>query len=212
MRPNDKKHYIECIKRRFSQSSHINCEICSECGGNCCKRGGCGLMTCDVPELSVRGIRKMLDTGKYSITFFAANMDGEIIPVPIMNAREIGSERVDYSIIRKPCAQQNEEGCSFSDDERPTLGLLYIPKTNRDCKLLVSEMELLGDWYPHKEIMEEVILEETGKSSKELFYKGCIEAAMEIRSKLDVKKELTESEMCALEVLYATGVILIITE
>ena len=213
MTPEEKQLYIKFMKRRFSQSSHVNCSVCRKCGGTCCKRSGCGLMTCDVPVMSVSGIRRMLDTGKYSITFFCADFgDGIIIPIPIMNAREIDSQRVNNSIIRKPCALHKENGCMLSDTERPTMGLLYIPKSDGHCKMLVDQMETLQDWYPHAHMMEEVVRQETGKSSQELFYSGCIEAAMEIRQKLDLGKELTESELDALQVLNLTGIIAILGE
>lgn len=209
MRPNEKKAYIESVKRRFSLNSHVNHDICRGCG-KCCKRGGCGLMTCDVPELSVSGIKRMLDTGKYSIMFFCAYLDGEIIPVPIMKSREINSGRVNNSIISKPCALHTANGCPFSDDDRPTLGLLYVPKEDRHCKILVDSMQLLEDWYPHREMMEQVVLNETGENSYVLFYRGVIDAAMEIRQKLDMNKELTESEIGALQILEVTGAIAIL--
>lgn len=212
MRPHDKKAFIEFMKRRFSQNSHINCSVCSACGGACCKRGGCGLMTCDVPDMSVRGIERLLHTGKFSIAFACAFSDGIPIPIPIMTAREIGCGKINESIIRKPCALQGEKGCLLSEEERPTQGLLFIPKANGDCKNLVGAMEVFADWAPYKEILETVIEKETGKTLNELFYKGCIEAAMQIRQKLDTRTELTDSEADVVELLEATGTILIAFE
>lgn len=213
MRPHEKTAYIAFMKRRFSQSSHVNCSICRKCGGTCCKRGGCGLMTCDIPEMSVIGIRRMLDTGKYSIMFFCADLgDGIIKPIPIMNAREVDSGRVNNSIIRKQCALQGENGCMLSDTERPTMGLLYIPKGNGECKMLIDAMEVFKDWYPHAQMMEEVVRQETGKSSQELFYSGCVQAAMEIRQKMDLGADLTSTEIDALQVLDITGIIAILGE
>lgn len=209
MVPNDKKAFIDSILRDFPKSSHLNHSICEKCGGKCCQRGGCGLMTCDVSEMSVDGIRRMLDTGKYSITFFFAGME-EIIPV--MSAREVNAERVNNSIIRRPCSLQQQNGCSFSDEERPTMGLLYVPNSQGNCEMLVDSLELAFDWYPCKELMEQVVLLETGKNTTELFYNGCINAAMQIRQKLDQNLELTETEEQALLVLDLTGIIMLLEE
>lgn len=212
MGPNAKKAYITSKMRDFPRNPYLNHNICEKCGGKCCQRGGCGLMTCDVPEMSVDGVRKMLDTGKYSITFFCAADGNEFIPIPIINAREVDAGRVNNSIIRRPCALQGEKGCEFSDDERPTMGLLYIPIAKGDCRMLVDAMDACLEWYPYKAIMDEVVLEETGKSSEELFYSGCVQAAMEIRQKLDMGVELTEGEMAAIGILELTGVIMILDE
>ena len=212
MRPKDKNAYITSKMRDFPQNPYLNHRICEKCGGKCCKNGGCGLMTCDVPEMSVDGIRRMLDTGKYSITFFCAGVEDEILPIPIINAREVDAGRVNNSIIRRPCALQGEKGCEFSDEQRPTMGLLYIPNANGHCKVLVDAMEAFIDWYPYKAIMDEVVFKETGKSSEELFYSGCVQAAMEIRQKLDMGIELTEAEMNAITILELTGTIMLLDE
>lgn len=212
MRPKDKNAYITSKMRDFPRNPYLNHSICEKCGGKCCKAGGCGLMPCDVPEMSVEGIRKMLDTGKYSITFFCAATECGIIPIPIINAREVDSGKVNNSIIRKPCALQGEKGCELSDDERPTMGLLYIPIAKGDCRMLVSANDTLNEWFPYKAIMDEVVFEETGKSSEELFYSGCVQAAMEIRQKLDMGIEFTEAEMNAITILELTGTIMLLDE
>lgn len=212
MGPKDKNAYITSKMRDFPRNPYLNHNICEKCGGKCCQRGGCGLMPCDVSEMSVAGIRRMLDTGNYSITFFCAGLEGEILPIPIINAREVNAGRVNNSIIRKPCALQGQKGCKLSDDERPTMGLLYIPNAKGHCRILVDAMEAFMEWFPYKTIMDEVVFEETGKSSEELFYSGCVQAAMEIRQKLDMGVELTEGEMAAIEPLKLTGTIMILDE
>lgn len=169
-------------------------------------------MTCDVPEMSVRGISKMLDTGKYSIAFFCTVDDGVVFPVPVMISREISSGKVNNSIIQKPCSLQTEKGCMLSEEERPTLGLLFIPRPGRECASIVDGMELLSDWFPHRGILEAVVKQETGKTSTELFHQGCIEAAMQIRNKLDMRIELEQAEIEALDIIMAIGAITIVFE
>ena len=161
MRPCDKQAYINLKKREHNVTSHTNCSICSECNGKCCKSGGCGLMTCDIPEISVEGITKLLDSGKYSINFLYSDLFGVI---PSMHAREEDASRINNSPIRKTCSLLGNNGCTLSKKERPTLGLMFIPKPNFDCKLIVDDLDILYDWIPLKDLMEKVIFKETGKS------------------------------------------------
>lgn len=207
MKPKDKRLYIESVKRKFSLSSHITHETCRGCG-NCCRRGGCGLLTCDVEDLSVEGIKKMLDTGKYSIAFFCAGTEeGFFDAIPMMSVREVGSGRVNTSIISRPCSLHTANGCPFSDDERPTLGQLLIADVtgNAQCHQLVDSMETLMDWYPYKEILEEVVMDETGRSSISNFIMALEDANRQIRPKVEANEELTSAEEAALQILCGTG-------
>lgn len=209
MRPEDKQSYIDFMKRTNRINSHTDCSICSKCGGRCCKTGGCGLMTCDLPELTVEGITKMLDSGKYSITFLYSDLFGII---PTMHTREEGADRINNSPIRKACSLLGNKGCTLSELERPTLGLLLIPDVNYECHLLVDAFDSIHDWLPLKSLMEEVIFKETGKTSSELFYRGCIDAAMELRTKLHAGIELDEGEISGLQLLDCCNVITVILE
>ena len=98
----------------------------------------------------------------------------------------------------------------LSREERPTLGLLLIPEPNFDCNLIVDGFDSIHDWLPIKDVMEEVILKETGKTSKELFYRGCIDAAMELRTKLYAGIKLNAGEISALQLLDNCNVITVI--
>lgn len=207
MRPEDKMSYINFKKREHGVNSHTNCSICSECGGRCCKTGGCGLMTCDIPDISVEGITKLLDSDKYSITFLYSDLFGII---PTMHTREEKADRINISPIRKACSLLKNNGCTLSREERPTLGLLLIPEPNFDCNLIVDGFDSIHDWLPIKDVMEEVILKETGKTSKELFYRGCIDAAMELRTKLYAGIKLNAGEISALQLLDNCNVITVI--
>jgi hypothetical protein len=163
-------------------------------------------MTCDIPDLSVAGIKSMLDTGKYSISFFYSDPLG---PIPIMVARDIGAGRIATTMIRQQCSLW-DNGCPLSDDERPTLGLLFMPKENHQCEILVNGIECLIDWFSVRSIMEEVIKEETGQSTIELFYKACISDALLIKNKLKDHIKLSEAETMALEIIDNCGVIAIL--
>lgn len=207
MRPEEKNAFIEFMKKRHNVISHTNCSICSDCGGRCCKTGGCGLMTCDIPEPTVEGITKLLDSGHYSITFMYSDLFGII---PTMHTREEGAGRINNSPIRKPCTLLGNSGCVLSQKERPTLGLLLIPEPEFECHLLVDAFDSIHDWIPLKGIMEEIIWKETGKTSKELFYRGCIDAAMELRTKLYAGIELDDGEISGLQLLDYCNVIAVI--
>ena len=197
----DKKEYIAEKMREFPNENHIDRSICGKCKRCCCKIGACQLMTCDISDMSVEGIRKMLDTNKYSVYLTFGFLFGELVVLPVICAKEIDAGRVKASFFRKQCALLGENGCSLSDEERPTLGLLLIPNSNDKCRTAVNNEETFLDWYPHKSIMDEVVFLETGKTTEEIFDDAVDEAAEQLFLKITNKEELTDSEILVCDVL-----------
>lgn len=210
MTPRDKKSFIAEMRRRNFNSQYINHSVCDKCKGRCCKDGGCQLMTCDVPEMTVQGIIQLLNTGKYSIVFAFYKFEvDEAIIMPTIQARELACGKVNKHVLRRPCSLQGANGCTFSDDDRPTGGILFAPgpSPNNNCKFLIDYETLVMDWLPQKQILDEVVLLETGKTTEELFVEGCEEDLEEILDTVAKGKELSSAESYACEILAAMGYI-----
>lgn len=190
MLPTKKEEFISSYYN--GTELYVDKNLCRQCKGRCCKVSGCGLLPCDIPIQTPEGIRAMLDTGKFMISV-AFTTDGLI--TPIMSSREVGADRIDFNLIHRPCALLGPNGCPFSDDERPMLGLLFIPKENKKCYNPVNGTNVFLEWSTMAPIMEEVIFNETGKSSEELFLKSFDEAASYLADKYNRKEAMTDAEL-----------------
>ena len=207
-----KKAFIDRILARSGTTPHINCNLCSSCGGRCCKDGACGLMPVDIPKLTVQGIIEQLRSGKYSITFFCLEIvEGVVEAIPMMTAREVRAGTVNNSLFHRPCSLLTPNGCALSEEDRPTQALLFIPRPNNMCRSLLNSEDVLSAWLPYQRILEEVVLLETQKSSNQLFKEGCLAAVTHFRKRLaEVNGNIdaltfTDSEIRALQVLEKTG-------
>ena len=195
----NKEQYIASKLREFPNVKHIDYSICSRCKNCCCKITACGLLPHDIPELTVDGIKRILDTGKYSITFmYIASINK---PLPIMISREIGGDKINNSLIRTTCSLLGENGCTLSEAERPTQALLLIPRENEKCETLVPGWETMREWQEYEELMKTVIFEETGKSVNELFEEGCRKDVKKLIQKIENDEELTYTEDIAMDLL-----------
>lgn len=194
-----KKEYIAEKMRNEGVTANVNCSICSKCKGKCCKISGCGLMPCDVEDMSVDGIRRMLDTGKYSISFLLKMNPPR--PMLSMISREVGRGRINPSLIRTRCSLLDENGCTLSEEERPTQALLLVPGENLDCHELVTISETISEWSKYQDILAEVIFLETGKDMIELFEESCQNDTDYLIDKFQRQEDFTSTEEIALNAL-----------
>ena len=158
------------------------------------------MMPCDIPDMSVKGISKLLDTGNFSIAFIYVGP----IPVALIGAREIGRGRVNSSLIKHSCSLQGNRGCKLAEEDRPTMGLLYVP-TSSGCKLLLKPEEVVEAWFPYQEVLEEVIMLETGKTSLELFEDSVEEDLRFLQKKAEKNIPFTHAEDMAISLLNEMG-------
>lgn len=194
-----KQKYIAKKLREHEIETNISCSICKKCQGQCCKTSGCGLLPCDVEDMSVEGIKKMLDTGKYSISYIVQLEP--VIPIASLTSREEGRGRIANSLIRSKCSLLKEDGCTLSEEERPTQALLLIPGENMNCTELITPRENIDEWLVHQQILEQVILDETGKTLDEIFEEGCAEDTKYLANKIENQEELTDLEKIVFKVL-----------
>lgn len=159
----------------LSEIELTNKEICSKCGGACCKSFACACSPEDF-NYDINLMKQALESGNYSIDFirndsssFIHNLNGglylslnRIIVSPdesfIIRARN--KDRPIVDILHKeyddegPCVFWSvEKGCSLSFNERPKFGRTLIPDKNFKCKSLFNPYEIVQEWRPYNAIL-----------------------------------------------------------
>jgi len=147
----------------------VNSDICTKCGGLCCKRGGCTYFVSDFENIKIDVIEKALDSGRVSIIAtleFDRLPSGKLIANPILflRARNVGRGEIDLFSFQTTCASLEEKGCHFSRDERPGGGLHLIPNENRKCYSDIDESEEIFKWEPYQKLLIRIVKRRTGMS------------------------------------------------
>lgn len=167
----NKKEYI---KRKTRFRKHINHELCSTCIKCCCKSCGCDAIPLDIDPFTPKHIIELIDKGIYSISIAYSSIE---VVLPILRTRELEAGIFNFSNKHKQCSLLGEHGCMLSEEERPTLALLLIPrpylfdKNQRNCKQLFNTKQFLKMWWEKIDVMEEVVKHYTGGKEFETLYK-----------------------------------------
>lgn len=68
-----------------------NKDICSQCGGMCCKKSGCDYWVNDLKDKSLKGILEFLSSGKVSIVALMnfQTIGGKIVNTPFLYTRKV---------------------------------------------------------------------------------------------------------------------------
>ncbi len=166
---------------------YINKEMCNECKGACCKRNSCGYLPEDFQSMDYDYLLDRIKQGNITVTFntFEVHRTLELIKkfnkedfiynlwsyYVYLMARNNVSDIVDFN--RKPgiCTMLDVDGCKYSDEERPSLGLSVIPtQVGGLCVNAAKDyrLEIIYDWVKHQEVLERIIHYFTGKDSLQL--------------------------------------------
>ena len=153
------------IKKDYSISKNVNTEICSKCGGKCCKRCGCHFSPDDFQEISFDFLKNELEKGYISIDY----VDGEMIyrefGVYILRVRNQDAPIVDLGYKRSPCVLLTEKGCKLDYEHRPTGGKLLIPSSERlsifgvierRCTSTYSIDKCCYEWESHQKLLHDL--------------------------------------------------------
>lgn len=138
-----------------------NREICTKCGGKCCKHMGCHYSPMDFKDLSYEGLKKEIDKGHISIDWWNGNPfddDRNISRVYYLRVRNIESEIVDGSWGGR-CSLLTENGCSLTFNDRPKGGRKLIPQEIGACKDLYTKKDCVIEWYEYNETMTKLAKE-----------------------------------------------------
>lgn len=149
-----------------------NREICSKCGGKCCKKSGCDYSTKDFDDLSLNAIYQKLEEGNISIVSFLEfnrlpNGRMTCIPFLYLRARNTGRDIVDLLSFKKRCSMLREDGCTYSVEDRPSGGINLVPNDNGPCRPAVNPFEIVKEWEAYQKQLRKLVKRITGKSVEE---------------------------------------------
>lgn len=176
-----------------------NKELCTQCGGKCCKKCGCDYLPRDFKDLSTNGLVNKILEGNISVvstlTITKLPNGGEAI-TPILLLRERNKNRpvVDLLSLKTTCASLLETGCKYDCEHRPSGGRMLIPMENNKCYNENPDLKI-QEWLSYQKILERVVKRITGKSSEECLredvqnlFINCLECNYDEVSKLELEE------------------------
>ena len=146
-----------------------NREICSKCGGKCCKKSGCDYSTKDFDDLSVNAIYQKLEEGNISIVAllnFNRLPNGRLACSPFLylRARNTGRDIVDLLSFKKQCSMLKEDGCTYTVEDRPSGGINLIPSDNGPCRPAINPFDIVKEWESYQKPLGRLVKRFTGMS------------------------------------------------
>lgn len=155
------------------ENKYINEEMCKECGGRCCKKGGCQYAPTDFENLKFNYLLEKLNEGYISIVaaLDVNNINGRsyVTPYLYVKSRNVGRPVVDLYSLRTRCSALSDTGCMYDSEHRPSGGLNLIPakdEKGRCCYPEKDPMEFIQMWQPHQNVLRKLIKQLTGKSAE----------------------------------------------
>ena len=152
------------LKKDYNISKNVNLEICSQCGGKCCKWCGCHFSPDDFEQITFDYLKKEIEKGYISIDYVDGKMIYETFGIFILRIRNQDSPIVDSGFRRTPCILLTEKGCKLDYEHRPTGGKLLIPsktlsnKTTIDCHQTYSIVNCCYEWKSHQKILHDLAM------------------------------------------------------
>ena len=150
------------------ETIYENQDLCSKCGGKCCKAGGCQYSTDDFDSLKFDYLLGKLSEGYISIVsvldFQTINKKVIAQPFLYVKARNVDRPVVDLLSMRTSCSCLTENGCMYSFDERPSGGVNLIPSENDTCYWAKDPMEFIMMWQPHQNVLRKLVKRINGRS------------------------------------------------
>lgn len=153
------------------ETKFINEEMCAECKGACCKKGGCQYSTTDFDNLKFEYLLQKLNEGYISIV--AALDPRTVNGRKIVNthlyvkSRNEGRPIIDLYSLRTRCSALTDTGCKYDIDSRPSGGINLVPakdENGRCCYPETDPMEYIKMWEPHQKVLRRLVKHFTGKS------------------------------------------------
>lgn len=136
-----------------------NHDMCSECGGKCCKGTGCLYSTEDFVSLEYEDLLLELKKGNISIVFspFVSKRLG--IPFLYLRSRNVDRDIVDLISVPNRCSMLRDDGCYYDFNHRPEGGRNLIPgyQTSGGCYNKVPTEQLVLSWAPYQEYLSSYV-------------------------------------------------------
>ncbi len=165
------------IMEMEKKSLYINHDLCKACGGKCCLHSGCSYSPTDFGTITLARLKEKLESGLASIVAqFDIFEDGVSYHLAI-RSRNLDRGIVDLFSAKNTCCALGENGCTFSDDERPYGGISLVPKENFQCENLYSDQIAYKEWLPYQKLLERLVRLYTNMGSSEKLREDIIQAA-----------------------------------
>lgn len=155
------------IKRK----GYFNKKICAGCG-ECCKQNGCGFLPSDFKSMDYEYIKSRLEDNDVSI-IGELLIDVSALNIPVWNVflsmrtRNVDREVIDLISYYNTCSMLKEDGCSYSDQERPAFGRNLKPMPDRNCIQMIDTDMFKSSWLPYQEMLGQLVFDFTGKTVRE---------------------------------------------
>lgn len=151
----DTAYHILAEKRRTTKEFLFDHEVCTKCGGRCCRSCGCAFSPNDFNEISFSFLKRIMDRGFISIVLISHKQTGLEKDVLTLKVRNLGSDVIEFEAhIARPCILwDSKTGCFFDDDDRPYGGKALAPTPNIGCVMGYSFRQRAIDWLPYQEIL-----------------------------------------------------------
>ena len=161
-----------------------NKELCSKCGGICCKKGGCLYSPNDFTNLKIDYLIDKLSNGYISISsyqdFHLINKKLLCNPMLYLRTRNINRPIIDLISLPSKCSALRDNGCLYDIDNRPSGGVNLIPMANNGCYPDKNPFEFVLMWQPYQDILRKIVKRFTGKSIDENIRKDVYNLFLEI--------------------------------
>ncbi len=173
---------------------YIDYEMCKKCGGVCCKQNGCVYAPKDFESMEFSYLKSELEKGKISISGQATPIaHGMWTYIPYLRARNKDANIVDLITNGGPCINLTETGCSLSEEQRPTFGLLVKPtKIGGPCEKVNSGSA--NDWLNYSEVLEKLVKHYTNKNIIDIIVDEIARQMVVINKKIKANVKLSPME------------------
>lgn len=174
-------------------------EICRECGGACCRMGGCSLAPEDMlREMAIwqkgQGHEKIPD-GEENIGN-PAGINAEILEEWLRRSdcaidSFTGTAGLCYYIRMRhkcftfigvdamgECVALTDTGCSLPFERRPKGGRLLEGRPDRHCRQHYAQEQMEADWGPYQQLLREIWNKWHDRLEREGVFDRCEEAYM----------------------------------
>lgn len=145
-----------------------NKDICSVCGGKCCKKSGCDYSPRDFSNLGFNELNKILSEEKISIVStlsFERLPNNKLFVNPFLYLRARNNNRpvVDLFSTKTTCSQLTNTGCSYNYEQRPFGGKNLIPSLEV-CHPEIPQIEIIKEWDRYQKTLSKLVKRLTGNS------------------------------------------------
>ena len=149
------------VIKEYNIETDTNSELCSKCGGKCCKKCGCHFSPDDFEEISYEYLKKELEKGYISIDYVHPEMCFSSNGGYILRIRNSKAKIVDTGLERSPCILLTDTGCKLDYFHRPSGAKLLIPSEDNNhiftCESKYSIEDCCIEWKPYQSILHKLV-------------------------------------------------------